>query len=836
MTEDTQMSPQRIASALLAAAREESFETAVNAACGLVFHHWDGGLTHRGALYVSGDGSLRTLSAKAQDRMQGVILKYLEGANREQHLDVFEELLGMLNNRQRGVGLQHGTLPLVAELLANIIGPGDSVLDPACGFGGSLLAAARSWPRKTVGGVELDPIVAEIAANRMALAGIDGEIRVGDWFEQSEVDRGKWDCIVVEPPLGVRTMAAGPGGELAWMERVADSLTESGRGAVLLGAQAAVRGGGARELRQRLLREGRLTAVVELPPRSILQSSTPTCLFVVRGGADERKDGKVLLMSVSSAEWDLARSLTSACRDWIVDAVVPDLPPTRARVIGAEELIAGNNCLPSNYLETETEGQDFTVPTVAAVNTQQQLLCELRLQNFKSIGDQVSIPLRPLTLVFGKNSAGKSSILQSLLLMKQSIEEQVLNPYGPYARLGSYQSLIHRHESDRDLGWGVTFGSPANVDRPVVAPGVRRSVDITFTWDANDERAYPRTVRGVLEGRQVRWELDRFQRDRFELANAQLRKLADSDEKDRTQGGGVQAESVYRRLWSTVESAGFSTLAFDRDGLLPGRPNAAELEWLRERGGERPLWTSSSIELLQRMGDFVQSVDHELRDLLRRMVYLGPLREAPTRLSQRSASEQELDIPFHLLHNLSERQQVSQYLRELGMNYQLDAVPVTTPNGDSFVGELAGLVLTDTRTGVRLSPSDVGFGISQVLPIVVELSARSDSVIMIEQPEIHLHPAMQAALADVLIESVAQSGRANQVIAETHSENLVLRLQRRIREGAIDSDSVAILYVDQDSEGQGKVQHLRLSDTGEFIDEWPHGFFEEQFDELFGGL
>jgi hypothetical protein len=229
-------------------------------------------------------------------------------------------------------------------------------------------------------------------------------------------------------------------------------------------------------------------------------------------------------------------------------------------------------------------------------------------------------------------------------------------------------------------------------------------------------------------------------------------------------------------------------------------------------------------------------VGDEIQGLLSGVAYLGPLRRAPERLSIRLTAEGGLDVPFFLLDNTSERQEVSDRLQQLGVPYDLDVVTVSDPAERSLFGDIAAVVLTDRRTGTRLSPADVGFGISQVLPIVTELSARTDSLILIEQPEIHLHPAMQADLADLLIESVDATGRANQVIAETHSESMMLRIQRRVREGSISADDIAVLYVDQDGSGTALVHRLRLDDEGDFLDSWPHGFFAERFDDVFGRL
>jgi predicted ATPase len=139
-------------------------------------------------------------------------------------------------------------------------------------------------------------------------------------------------------------------------------------------------------------------------------------------------------------------------------------------------------------------------------------------------------------------------------------------------------------------------------------------------------------------------------------------------------------------------------------------------------------------------------------------------------------------------------------------------------------------------------------GISQVIPILVATSALSSKMICMEQPELHLHPGLQAKLADALFESAIS--KDNKLIIETHSEHLILRILRRIREttrgkigtwpaqlreacpNGIMPEDVAVLYVEPGAEG-AKVRELRIDGQGRFIDEWPNGFFEERFSEEF---
>ena len=151
------------------------------------------------------------------------------------------------------------------------------------------------------------------------------------------------------------------------------------------------------------------------------------------------------------------------------------------------------------------------------------------------------------------------------------------------------------------------------------------------------------------------------------------------------------------------------------------------------------------------------------------------------------------------------------------------------------------LVLVDQRSQTPVSHRDVGIGVSQVLPILVSCYALENSRVAIEQPEIHLHPRLQSELADVFIES-ALGEQQNTFILETHSEHLLLRIMRRMRETysktlpegcqPITPKDVCVLYVDP-AGSSSIVQEMPLNPRGELMKAWPGGFFEEGLEEVF---
>ena len=167
-------------------------------------------------------------------------------------------------------------------------------------------------------------------------------------------------------------------------------------------------------------------------------------------------------------------------------------------------------------------------------------------------------------------------------------------------------------------------------------------------------------------------------------------------------------------------------------------------------------------------------------------------------------------------------------------------------NRMALLAELAEITVTpklhDKRRGCDVAIHDVGAGISQVIPVLVASQYRNAHI---QQPELHLHPKMQARIADVFIQQLNLVDNPNQqrYLLETHSELLVLRVLRRIRETcradikskrfALTPDLVSVLYVDRSSQGVTTFKRLRISPEGEFLNRWPDGFFAERDAELF---
>jgi hypothetical protein len=244
---------------------------------------------------------------------------------------------------------------------------------------------------------------------------------------------------------------------------------------------------------------------------------------------------------------------------------------------------------------------------------------------------------------------------------------------------------------------------------------------------------------------------------------------------------------------------------------------------------------------------FAQEVSSGLRDHLRRLLYIGPLRDFPERHYLFSGTE-----PIHvgttgqltvdLLFNRPELiDQVNAALDKFEIGYRLAVQKLRDESGK--LSDVFTLQVVDQRSGVAVSLRDVGFGISQVLPVLVQSLLAENNTVLIEQPELHLHPRLQAELADVFIES-ALGDRKNTFLIETHSEHLILRIKRRLRDTSrgtlpegmpeLRPDHVSIIYVHPMEDGSGSVPlEIELNEKGDLLTAWPNGFFEEGFHERF---
>ena len=478
------------------------------------------------------------------------------------------------------------------------------------------------------------------------------------------------------------------------------------------------------------------------------------------------------------------------------------------------------------------------------------MLSELSVENMKAFRDSTSVPLGAMTLLYGPNSSGKSTLLQSLLLFGQTIRRAHtgsagrLGIKGPWADLGSEMSLVYGHDRSRPLGVGVAWSNNGRTDQT--------AIHSTFRWERG-KRPIGENVRPEL------WET-RLSLGGYDLhfvrRTAPRSTVIDADYF--ALGSSADAEAFGRIISDRLEVPGYSEFihgfssgvlrpSFVSNGLLPGTimryvhtEHASDVFSDEEYGQIRSKDAEAAIS--SAWAGCARDVARKAAELCDNLSYLGPLRHAPERfviltgepghnvgVTGALATEVLAGDPRLL-------ELVSEWLYRLELPYSIAVERVGGDATQATVGELLALVLTDVRNGVRVAATDVGFGVSQLLPIVVQCLLSSKSVIVIEQPEIHVHPRLQAELADLLVASVVDRG--NQLLVETHSEHILLRLQRRLRTVqrrtfALRPDDICVLYVESLHDGRAAVTRIPLGQDGAFLEEWPEGFFEERYNEMF---
>ncbi|MFX1517815.1 MAG: AAA family ATPase, partial [Promethearchaeota archaeon] len=216
-----------------------------------------------------------------------------------------------------------------------------------------------------------------------------------------------------------------------------------------------------------------------------------------------------------------------------------------------------------------------------------------------------------------------------------------------------------------------------------------------------------------------------------------------------------------------------------------------------------------------------------------RILFLGPLRREPERYYFFSGNvptdvgKKGDKTAEALFYSRNIQHAVNKKLNGLGIDYHINVTPISEETKDIF-----SVRLLDQTLKTDVSISEVGFGISQILPIIVQSYLSTDNIICIEQPEIHIHPRLQTELAQLFFERVSENEKL-QYIIETHSEHIILRFQKLIRKQLLHPSDISVIYVMKGEEGI-ICKPLKLDKRGDFIDPWPEGFFAEAFKERFG--
>ncbi len=492
------------------------------------------------------------------------------------------------------------------------------------------------------------------------------------------------------------------------------------------------------------------------------------------------------------------------------------------------------------------------------------LITAVEIENFKGIGRPVRIDLRPITLLFGPNSAGKSTVLHALcyaheILSRGNVDARETRLGGEQINLGGFHRFVHAYARNRE----VRLSFELNL----------RGRSVPYLADADEALAPPPWNRGVLSGLHegwlvlsVVWSDDRkapVVRDCEVGVDGQILGCI-------SRAGGAAADLLVNSGHPFAEYAkallaGFGRLVRDELSQLryvgplrnrhpytvAGQATPALGRWADGSAAWHLLNDHASEggdELVRSVSDWLSRDDRLATGYALRVDQLQPP----------DLPEDDLVGWLSFEHGVLTNAESSQ---ERLAEVPQGNTPGSSGCGDAVPNSIAykvnlgtGVLGTDvaernvrrivhvvnTWVGRSAGMSDVGTGISQILPVIVAaLDPNRPGITAIEQPELHVHPRLQVELGDLFAHRVERGGI---FLLETHSEHLLLRIMRRMRETSagtlpdggpgLSPQDVNVLFVEH-HDGQTVIREMPLNERGELVKAWPGGFFEEDLREIF---
>lgn len=415
------------------------------------------------------------------------------------------------------------------------------------------------------------------------------------------------------------------------------------------------------------------------------------------------------------------------------------------------------------------------------------MITHIRMKNFKSWKDSGEVKLAPLTGFFGTNSSGKSSLLQMLLLLKQTVEradpEDVIffGDKNSYVNLGDFIEVIH----GRDFGAELYFMIGAKLSPPNPIKDLTLMHFLRFTFETvireNDERLYVDSLQYInLSNRnKFSWTSEHLLNSNMTALDINFKNcygLIASNEREELKRL-VPFITMFERLFSQI--------------FYLGPTRALSLR--------KYYWEGNHPIDIGRWGD--KTIDALLS----------------ARVDRKTIQHDEGEVSIE--------EKISEWLREMHLAHTFILERIEQQGGRDY-----DVRLQMKEYGPKIALADMGYGLSQFLPVLVLCYyAPEGSTLILEQPGIHLHPMVQAQLADLLIEVVNE--RKLQILVESHSEHLLTRLQRRLVEQQIAQDDVA-LYFCRNREGASTIDKLDIDAESGDIKNWPENFFGDVMGDM----
>jgi len=416
----------------------------------------------------------------------------------------------------------------------------------------------------------------------------------------------------------------------------------------------------------------------------------------------------------------------------------------------------------------------------------------LKLTNYKCHRETQEIEFAPITLLVGPNSSGKTAFVEPLLLLKQTFElgASTVNPIvlnGSLIQLGAFTDVIYNRDPSNKMKIRLKIRIPLRRIRKEI--NVFCSIQIEYSKEQK---------RMILSEVLISSEFFNLTLDTTKII--------------------FEGKIIGKKIGKLKRSVPKERNLRDLMNIIPFMVRGRVTE--REEG--RITFREYFIlrEIIENIISSIESIQ-----------FIGPIREYPSRYYLASGEKvsnvgSSGEYAIHILKQNEVlggdlKEQLSKWLYKLDVAEDLYIKPID-PN-------LFSLEIKSSVTKTTVNIADTGFGVSQIIPVIVQsYLTPHNSTLILEQPEIHLHPRAQAILADLFIE-LAKLGR--NFIVETHSEHLILRLQRRVAEKEIENDKVKIYYFNPTGTGV-VIREIKIDSKGQLLD-FPKGFMEEGLEEAY---
>jgi predicted ATPase len=436
------------------------------------------------------------------------------------------------------------------------------------------------------------------------------------------------------------------------------------------------------------------------------------------------------------------------------------------------------------------------------------MITKLYLKNYRAF-EKVSIPLGKINLFFGPNNSGKSSLISAITMFAQNLQsdyndsEVLLS--GKFEELGSYYDIINGNDETKNIEIGI--GAEVNLPSRI------------FIRNARGRR-----ISKLIEDRKNGYNQITIG---YNKTRHEVRLLATES---RLNEDNIVIKTVRNRLGRHVVeySEGFSELKNEQlNQILSVRNLLPVLVNLR--------FSSDFVEQSEKIRR-LRSYLGGFRRIMHDVEFIGPFRTNPQRFYQLTGEsfnsvgkygERALGI---LANDQKRKGKAKKNLLKEISSWMKDAEIASNVSIQSFTDRYFEVIVRNYFTNEDENLADVGYGCSQIIPILVAgFNLMGGRILIVEEPEIHLHPKAQAELGS-LFKSLYK--KDIQLFIETHSEHLLLRLQSHVARGDIDANDVNVFYIDPAGKGKGKeVTRIPLGKDGYFEEQWPKGFFPERLQE-----